>query len=265
MITGRCVDSAVTLGALIHEFGWSPGDYDRLASGSLAGHIIECGCQATGGLFTDWQEVPDWAHIGYPIVDCADDGSFVLTKAPAPAASCVARCVAEQLLYEIGDPAAYLLPDVSCDFRDVRIEQVDAERVRVSGARGRAPTATYKVSATQLDGFRCAGTMAIVGIDAAAKAQRTGEAIVERTRDILEQMGLPDYSAVRIERVRCRGVVRPARTHARQPRGDGARGGRPSVAAGARDVRARDRAGGHVVVAGHDHALGWRPALSRRR
>ena len=199
VITGRCVDSAVTLGALIHEYGWSPGDHDRLAGGSLAGHIIECGCQATGGLFTDWQDVPDWAHIGYPVVECADDGSFVLTKPPGTGGLVRSACVAEQLLYEIGDPASYLLPDVSCDFRQVRIEQVGADRVRVSGARGRAPTATYKVSATQLDGFRCAGTLAIVGIDAAAKARRTGEAIVERTRDILKQMGLPDYSAVRIE------------------------------------------------------------------
>jgi hypothetical protein len=199
VVTGRCVDSAVTLGALIHEFGWSASDYDRLAGGSLAGHIIECGCQATGGLFTDWQDVPDWAHIGYPIVECADDGSFVLGKAPGSGGIVCRAGVAEQLLYEIGDPAAYLLPDVSCDFRHVRIEQVGDERVRVSGARGRAPSATYKVSATQLDGFRCAGMLAIVGIDAAAKALRTGEAIVERTRGILKQMGLPDYSTVRIE------------------------------------------------------------------
>jgi Acyclic terpene utilisation family protein AtuA len=199
VITGRCVDSAVTLGALIHEFGWPHDDYDRLAGGSLAGHIIECGCQATGGLFTDWQDVPDWAHIGYPIVECADDGSFVLGKAPGTGGIVQRACVAEQLLYEIGDPGAYLLPDVSCDFRAVRIEQMGNERVRVSGARGRAPSATYKVSATQLDGFRCAGMIAIIGIDAAAKAQRTGEAIVERTRGILKQMGLPDYSSVRIE------------------------------------------------------------------
>jgi len=199
VITGRCVDSAVTLGALIHEFGWSPQDHDRLAGGSLAGHIIECGCQATGGLFTDWQEVPDWAHIGYPIVECADDGSFELIKASGTGGLVRAACVAEQLLYEIGDPASYLLPDVTCDFRHVRIEQAADERVRVSGARGRAPTTTYKVSATQLDGFRCAGMLTIIGIDAAAKARRTGEAIIERTRGILQQMGLPDYTSVQIE------------------------------------------------------------------
>ena len=203
VITGRGVDSAVTLGVLMHEFGWPPSDHDRLAGGSLAGHIIECGCQATGGLFTDWAQVPDWAHIGYPIVECAEDGSFDLIKPPGTGGLIHRACVAEQLLYETGDPAAYLLPDVSCDFREVRIEQVTENRVRVSGARGRAPTPTYKVSATQLDGWRCAGSMVIVGIDAAAKAQRTGEAIVERTRGILAQQGLGDYSATRIELLGC--------------------------------------------------------------
>lgn len=199
VITGRCVDSAVTLGALIHEFGWGSTDYDRLAGGSLAGHIIECGCQATGGLFTDWQAVPDWPHIGYPIVNCATDGSFELTKARGTGGLIHRACVAEQMLYEIGDPSAYLLPDVSCDFREVRIEQIDRDRVHVSGARGRAPTGHYKVSATQLDGYRCAGSMVVVGIDAAAKARRTGEAIVERTRGMLAAAGLPDYTAAQIE------------------------------------------------------------------
>jgi hypothetical protein len=199
VITGRGVDSAVTLGALMHEFGWSSADHDRLAGGSLAGHLIECGCQATGGLFTDWDQVPDWAHMGYPIVECAADGSFELVKPPGTGGLIRRACVAEQLLYEIGDPAAYLLPDVSCDFRQVRIDQVADDRVRVSGARGRAPTRTYKVSATQHDGYRCAGALVIVGIDAAAKARRTGAAIVERTRSLLARNGLADYSAVQIE------------------------------------------------------------------
>lgn len=203
VITGRGVDSAVTLGALIHELGWTPEDHDKLAGGSLAGHIIECGCQATGGLFTDWQRVPDWAHIGYPIIECREDGSFEVTKAPGTGGLIERACVVEQMLYEIGDPGVYLLPDVSCDFRPVRVEQVSAERVRVSGALGRAPTASYKVSATQLDGWRCAGMMVIVGIDAAAKARRTGEAIVERTRDILRDAGLPDFTNVQIELFGC--------------------------------------------------------------
>ena len=198
VITGRGVDSAATLGPLIHEFGWSAEDYDRLAGGSLAGHIIECGCQATGGLHTDWERVPDWPNIGYPIVECHDDGSFVVTKPAGTGGIVVRAAVAEQMLYEIGDPGAYLLPDVSCDFRNVKIEQIGEERVRVSGARGFAPTNTYKVSATTMQGYRCAGTMVIVGIDAAAKARRTGEAIIARTRKILRDEGLPDYTSAAV-------------------------------------------------------------------
>ncbi|MBL8332604.1 MAG: DUF1446 domain-containing protein [Rubrivivax sp.] len=199
VITGRGVDSAVTLGPLMHAFGWADDAYDRLAGGSLAGHIIECGCQATGGLFTDWQHVPDWAHIGYPIVDCFDDGSFELTKVPGTGGLIDPACVAEQMLYEIGDPGDYRLPDVVCDFRFVRMERVADDRVRVSGARGRPPTGQYKVSATRMDGWRCAGQLVIVGIDAAAKARRTGEAIVERVADILRQRGLPPFSAARVQ------------------------------------------------------------------
>jgi hypothetical protein len=199
VITGRGVDSAVTLGALMHEFGWTANDHDQLAGGSLAGHIIECGCQATGGLFTDWQRVPDWAHIGYPIVECREDGTFDLMKPPGTGGLIDPACVAEQMVYEIGDPAAYLLPDVTCDFREVRMELAGSDRVRVTGAKGRAPTTTYKVSATQLDGWRCAGSMVIVGIDAAGKARRTGEAIVERTRDLLKAQGMADYIRAKVE------------------------------------------------------------------
>ena len=199
VITGRCVDSAVTLGPLIHEFGWAADDYDRLAAGSLAGHIIECGCQATGGLHTDWESVPDWPGIGYPVLECAADGSFTVTK-PENTGGRVARAaVAEQMLYEIGDPAAYVLPDVTCDFSDVVIEQDGPERVRVSGARGYAPPAAYKVSATLLDGFRCAGMLAIVGIDAAAKARRTGEAVLARVGAILQRLGLPAFTRTAVE------------------------------------------------------------------
>jgi len=203
VITGRGVDSAVTLGPLIHEFGWSAHAHDRLAGGSLAGHIIECGCQATGGLFTDWAEVPDWPHIGYPIVECFDDGSFELTKPQGTGGLVRTACVAEQMLYEIGDPAAYLLPDVACDFREVRLQQVAPDRVRVSGARGRAPGSRYKVSATQLDGFRCAGSLVIVGIDAAAKARRTADAILARTRKLLAQAGFADYTRAQVELLGC--------------------------------------------------------------
>lgn len=199
VITGRGVDSAVTLGPLMHEFGWPADDYDRLAGGSLAGHIVECGCQATGGLHTDWRCVPDWPNIGYPIVDCRADGTFVVTKPPGTGGVVLRAAVAEQMLYEIGDPSAYLLPDVICDFRNVRIEQLAEDRVAVSGARGRAPTNTCKVSVTTMDGYRCAGTLVIIGIDAAAKARRTGEAIIARTRGLLREAGLPDYTAAKVE------------------------------------------------------------------
>ena len=199
VITGRCVDSAVTLGVLMHHFGWEAGDHDLLAAGSLAGHIIECGCQATGGLHTDWQEVPDWAHIGYPIVECRADGSFVCTKPEGSGGLVVPAVIAEQMLYEIGDPAAYVLPDVVCDFRGVTLQQQGPHRVAVQGARGRAPTATYKVCATYLDGFRTAAQLTIVGFDAVAKAQRTGEAILERTCELLAARGLAPFTATLIE------------------------------------------------------------------
>ena len=199
VITGRCVDSATTLGPLIHAFGWTAQDLDQLAGGSLAGHIIECGCQATGGLHTDWQAIPDWHNIGYPIVDCQADGSFVLHKPPGTGGKVLRAAVAEQLLYEIGDPSTYVLPDVVCDFRQVQIEQVDADHVRVSGALGRAPTDSFKVSATSLQGYRCTGSMVIIGIDAAAKAQRTGEAVLQRCRGLLAQAGLADFTSTHID------------------------------------------------------------------
>ncbi|OGB07072.1 MAG: terpene utilization protein AtuA [Burkholderiales bacterium RIFCSPHIGHO2_12_FULL_69_20] len=199
VITGRCVDSAVTLGPLIHHFGWTMDQFDALAGGSLAGHIIECGCQATGGLFTDWDQVPDWAHIGYPIVDVASDGSFTVGKVPGTGGLISPATVGEQLLYEIGDPGAYLLPDVACDFRQVRIEQVGEHRVRVSGARGSAPPPSLKVSATTLVGWRVDGMTVIVGIDAVAKARRTGESLIERTREMILARGWGDFSATRVE------------------------------------------------------------------
>jgi hypothetical protein len=199
VITGRCVDSALTLGALMHEFGWRDDDWDRLAQGSLAGHIIECGCQATGGLHTDWEDVPDWAHIGYPVVECGEDGSFVVTKPEGTGGLVNFATVAEQMLYEIGDPRRYLLPDVTCDFSHVTITEAGRDRVRVQGARGLAPGPRYKVSGTYADGFRCTGQLTIVGIDAVRKARRTGEAILGRTRELFAQQGLADYTRTNVE------------------------------------------------------------------
>jgi hypothetical protein len=262
VITGRCVDSAVTLGALMHEFGWSAGDWDRLAAGSLAGHIIECGCQATGGLHTDWQSVPDWAHIGYPVVECYPDGSFTVCKPEGTGGLVNRATVGEQLLYEIGDPSAYLLPDVTCDFRDVTVAETGLDRVLVSGVKGRAPAAQYKVTATYPAGFRCNGDLLVIGFDAAAKAQRSGEALLRRVRDIFRAKGLQDFSETHIDVIgaeRCYGphasdhsprqaVMRVAVTHPEKaalelfakeiapagtswaPGTSGLGGGRPSVA-----------------------------------
>jgi len=199
VVTGRVVDSAIVLGPLLHEFGWSADDYDRLAAGSLAGHLLECGTQVTGGIFTDWRDVPGWDDMGYPIAECAADGSFIVTK-PGGTGGLVSRAtVAEQMLYEIADPAAYLLPDVTCDFTAVTLEQSGPDRVRVAGARGRAPTPAYKVSATYADGFRVIATLTIGGPEAAAKAERTAAAIIARTRRLFRERNLGDYAEVSIE------------------------------------------------------------------
>ena len=206
VITGRGVDSAVTLGPLLHEFGWTDDDYDRLAAGSLAGHIVECGAQATGGLFTDWESVPDWENIGYPIVECAADGSFIVTKPEGTGGLVTPATVGEQVLYEIGDPANYLLPDVNCDWTNLSLQQAGDHRVTVSGARGKAPTNTYKVSATYPDGFRAMTTLMIGGIDAGRKAKRVGEAILNRVRSMLATTNLGDFRDTSIEVIGAEGT-----------------------------------------------------------
>lgn len=199
VVTGRCVDSAVTLGACIHEFAWSPQEWDKLAGASLAGHILECGPQATGGNFTDWEQVQGIADIGYPIAEIEANGQFVCTK-PANTGGLVnVGTVAEQMLYEIGDPQAYLLPDVSCDFSAVTIEQLDIDRVRVSGAKGRPAPLAYKVSATYADQFRGGTYMTFYGIDADKKARALGEAIFQASRASFERFGLADFSETSIE------------------------------------------------------------------
>ncbi|HWV53673.1 acyclic terpene utilization AtuA family protein [Pseudorhodoplanes sp.] len=199
VITGRCADSALALGILMHEFGWKADDYDRLAAGSLVGHILECGPQSTGGVHTDWEKVPGWDNIGYPIASCKSDGSFVLSKPDNTGGLIVPASVAEQVLYEVGDPAAYMLPDVVADFTGVTLEQVGENRVRVSGAKGYAPTSQYKVSATFQDGWRGVAVVSIVGPDAVRKAERTAEALLARARMHFRQRQLPDFTATHIE------------------------------------------------------------------
>lgn len=199
VITGRVVDSALILGPLIHEFGWKEDDYDLLAAGSAAGHMLECGTQATGGTFTDWQDVPDWANIGFPVGECRADGSCVITKPEGTGGLVSVGTVAEQLLYEVSDPQAYFLPDVVCDFSQVKLEQVGENRVLMTGVKGYPPTDQYKVCVTYDSGWRSIALIPIVGIDAPAKARRTAEELLKRTSAMLRDRNWPDWSHTHVE------------------------------------------------------------------
>ena len=199
VITGRVVDSAVVSAALVHEFGWSWHDYDKLAQAALAGHIIECGAQCTGGNFTDWREVPDYEHIGFPIVEVNADGQFLVSKPEGSGGLITPLTVGEQMLYEIGDPQAYLLPDVICDFTQVKLQQQGKNVVQVHGAKGLPPTDKYKVSATYPDGFRCTASCLMAGIDAVDKARRVSQAIIDKTAEMFSLRGWAPYSETHVE------------------------------------------------------------------
>ncbi|GAM33235.1 hypothetical protein P23_3782 [Acinetobacter calcoaceticus] len=199
VITGRVVDSAVVLAPLLHEYQWSLDDYDKLAQGSLAGHVIECGAQCTGGNFTDWHLVQGFDNMGFPVVEVSEDGSFVVTKPKGTGGLVSTATVAEQIVYEIGNPQAYLLPDVIADFSQVHLEQVGEHRLRVTGATGQAPTAQYKVSATYPDGYRVLVSFLIAGREAPKKAQVIADAILTKCERVLAMRSVPPFSEKSVE------------------------------------------------------------------
>jgi hypothetical protein len=199
VITGRSVDSAVTLGACIDAFGWGRGDLNQLAMGSLAGHILECGPQATGGNFTDWELSNNLENIGYPVAEIRQDGSFLCSKPKGTGGLVSVGTIAEQMVYEIGDPQAYILPDVVCDFSEVELTQIGKDLVEVKGATGLPAPDSYKVCCTYADEFRGGTTMTFYGFDADKKAHKLADAIFAASRSTLKKMGMPDYSETSVE------------------------------------------------------------------
>jgi hypothetical protein len=195
VVTGRTTDTGLTLAPMMHEFGWKPDDWDKLASGTVAGHILECGGQASGGNFSaDWRSVPDLAHIGFPIAEAYPTGEIVITKHENTGGLVSLQTVKEQLVYEIGDPARYITPDCVADFTSIQLREESANRVRMSGVRGHPATETYKVSMSYLDGYTAVGTLTYAWPDALEKA-RAADGIL-RTR--LADLGLK-FEEVRTE------------------------------------------------------------------
>jgi hypothetical protein len=182
VLTGRCTDPGLTLAPLIHAFRWGPQDWDRLAAGTIAGHILECGAQCTGGNFTRWWEVPELWNVGYPIAECAEDGTFVITKHLGTGGLVTVDTVSEQLVYEMGDPQHYITPDVVADFTSIHLEQLGPDRVRVSGIRGQPRTPFLKVSGAYLKGYKATGQLVISGPRALEKARLCADIVWQRLR-----------------------------------------------------------------------------------
>jgi Acyclic terpene utilisation family protein AtuA len=208
IVTGRIVDSALVLGPLAYSYKWNISPHsphiDHPASASLAGHIIECGAQCTGGNFTDWQQGAfsshgGWSNMGYPIIEFFPTGEFVVTKPERTGGVVSSLSVAEQMLYEVLDPANYLLPDVTLDLTRVTLMQVGENRVRVRGARGRRPTEWIKGTAIRQEGYKVEGALLIPGNEARKKAIILGEALINRANMILKRLGMMEIQEYRIE------------------------------------------------------------------
>jgi hypothetical protein len=182
IITGRVADASLTVAPAVHEFGWPWDDWNRLCAATVAGHLIECGAQATGGLWCNWREAPDLANVGYPIIEIEEGGTLRITKPEGTGGAVNIETVSEQLLYEVGDPAAYITPDVVADFTSVTLREVGRDAVQIDGARGKPATDSYKVSCAYRDGWTASGTLVIYGADAPDKARRCGEIVLERVR-----------------------------------------------------------------------------------
>ena len=195
VITGRCTDTGLVLGPMMHEFHWAPNDWDKLAAGTIAGHTVECGAQCTGGnCQVDWQSIPAYADIGYPIVEAEPDGTFVITKHDGTGGRITVASIKEQLLYELGDPHCYITPDCVADFTSIQLKQVGENRVRFSGIQGKPATEMYKVSISYSAGYKAVGTLVYAWPDAFAKAKASDAILRQR----LQRLGLR-FDSIRTE------------------------------------------------------------------
>ncbi len=209
VITGRTTDTGLTLAPMVHEFGWSWNEWKKIAAGTVAGHILECGGQASGGNFTgDWKSVPDLANIGFPIAEAYPDGTFVVTKHEGTGGVVSSATVKEQLLYEIGNPKNYITPDCIADFTTIRLTDEGPNRVRVSGIDGRPATDSYKVSMSYFDGYTAFSTLTYAWPDALEKAKKADEILRQR----LQNLGLT-FDEIRTEYLGYNSCFGPLATH----------------------------------------------------
>jgi hypothetical protein len=205
VLAGRITDTSLALGPLVHEFGWPADDWDRLAAGTIAGHVIECGAQATGGNFSRWWEVPELWDVGYPVLECEADGSFTVTKHPGTGGLVTTATVAEQLVYEMGDPRSYITPDCVADFTSAQLTREGEDRVRVTGIKGAPNTPFYKVSASFQAGWKASGQLVISGPRAVEKARLAAAIVWKR----LARAGVSFPEADRITEIIGTGACHP--------------------------------------------------------